>query len=300
MARISAAEVRAITATMQRNRQRARDDDGRAGGLVTLPQSAYPIIVGDLHSCVANLKEILGHNDNLRRIRSGKGVLVLLGDLVHNDQSGELREMESSIATLEYVFELFQNYRNRIVHLRGNHDTFDDRLVKSGIRQGQEFYNCVVEKRGSDYADAVREYFDALPLCVLGDGYFIVHAGPVRGGTTRSELINIYGNEDHVWQVQWNRINEFGGTTSLKEYDESDIRATLRKLGLAADSQFIVGHNPLWNNGNRTGVWLNVLGINGHHILYSGAQTMAPYLTFEREGLTVNFAIAQTPEALYV
>jgi hypothetical protein len=208
--------------------------------------------------------------------------------------------MHSSLETLEYVFGLLQKYRNRIVHLRGNHDSFDDRLVKSGIRQGKEFYECVVNERGVDYAEAVEEYFDSLPLCVTGKGYVIMHAGPIRGGATRTELINIYSNEDHYWQVQWNRINEFGGTTSIKEYDGSDVCATLKKLGMSEGDHFIVGHNPLWNTGNRTGVWIDVLGVKGHHILYSGAQTRAPYITFEKGTLTVNYAIAPKAETVYV
>lgn len=300
MAEISASEIRAITATMKRNRQRPRDRDGRAGGLIELPASAHPIIVGDLHSCVENLKLIVADKGNAKRIRSGGGVLVLLGDLVHNDQTGHLREMESSIETLEYAFELFARFRNRLVHLRGNHDSFDERLVKSGIRQGRELYECVVRKRGPEYAAAVDEYFTSLPVCVVGEGYVIVHAGPVRGGATRDELTNIYADPDRYWQILWNRINEFGGTTTSKEYDGSDVRASLKKLGMGAGSQFIVGHNPLWNTGDRTGVWMDVLGIQGHHILYSGRGTRAPYLTVEHGQVAVNFATTETPEVLYV
>lgn len=300
MARVSVADIRAVTTTILRNRLRPRDETGAAGGLIELPASSYPIIVGDLHSCIKNLQSILEHNGNLKRIRSGGGVLVLLGDLVHNDQTGELREMASSVASLEYLFGLYRLHKNRIVHLRGNHDTFDEALVKNGIRQGKEFYDFVIEHRGVQYAKAVQEYFDALPLSVVGENYVIVHAGPVRGGTDRNDLVNVNRNPDHYWQLIWNRINEFGGTVSSKEYDEYDIEQTRRKLGMSTDTQFIVGHNPLWNNGNRTGIWLDVLGIKGHHILYSGAGTRAPYLTFEGGRLTVNYAIAPEPERLYV
>lgn len=300
MAGFDSEEIRAITATMRRNRSRPRDRRRRPGGLIELSRTAYPIIVGDLHSCVGNLREILVHNGNERRIAHGRGILILVGDVVHNDQTGELREMGSSLVALEEVFALMKKYRNRIVYLRGNHDSFDERLVKSGILQGKEFYDYVVRERGSEYAAAVEEYFDALPICVTGPDYLVIHAGPVRGGTTREELINIYEDDDQYWQVQWNRINEFGGTTTSKEYDESDIQAMLRKLGMPEDSQFIVGHNPLWGSGNRTGVWRDVLGIRGHHIIYSGAQTRAPYITFEEGELTVNYAIAPVNEALYV
>jgi predicted phosphodiesterase len=291
--------IRGITASLLRSPLRPKDREGRAGGLVELDGEARPIIVGDLHACLENLQRILAHDDNDGKIRRGEALLILLGDSVHNDQTGQLREMASSLATLEHIFGLFRRYRNRLVYVRGNHDSFDERLVKSGIAQGQEFHRYVVRERGKPYAAAVAEFFESLPMFVIGRGFVIAHAGPIRGGAEREELIDVRFNPDEYQQLLWNRINEFGGTTTIKEYDGSDVRASLRKLGLPARTHFIVGHNPLWNNGERSGLWRNVLGIEGHHILYSGHGTRAPYLTFQRGRLQVHFAIPETREALY-
>ena len=298
--KITPATIRTISAGLERSRLRPRDREGRAGGLVELGSAARPVIVGDLHACLENLKLILEHDDNDRKIREGERLLILLGDTVHNDQTGELREMASSLATLEYIFSLFQRYRNRLVYVRGNHDCFDERLVKSGIAQGLEFRRHVVQERGEEYAAAVAEFFEALPMFVVGKGFVITHAGPIRDGAEREELIDIRYNPDEYQQLMWNRINEFGGTSTIKEYDGSDIRRSLQKLGLPAKTHFIVGHNPLWNTGERTGLWQNVLGIENHHILYSGRGTHAPYLTFQRGKLEVHFAIAERQEAMHV
>jgi predicted phosphodiesterase len=258
------------------------------------------IIVGDLHACLENLKRILAHQDNDLKIRQGESLLILLGDTVHNDQTGQLREMASSLATLEHIFGLFRRYRQRLIYVRGNHDSFDERLVKSGIAQGQEFRRHVARERGGQYAEAVEEFFEALPMFVIGKGFVIAHAGPIRGGAEREELIDVRFNPDEYQQLMWNRINEFGGTTTIKEYDGSDIRTSLQKLGLPAKTHFVVGHNPLWNNGERSGLWRNVLGIENHHILYSGHGTRAPYLSFQHGKLQVHFAITEAGQALYV
>ena len=289
-----------VISTVRRSKYRPKDERGKPGGLIELPPTMIPIIVGDLHSCLPNLVEILEHNDNEKRIRKGEAILVLLGDTVHNDQTGALREMATSLETLEYIFGLFVKHGSRIVYLRGNHDSFDENLVKSGIRQGLEFRNHVAKERGEEYLAQADSFFENLPVFAIGKGFAITHAGPVRGGSSRDDLVNIYRDRNQYWQLIWNRINEFGGTSSMKEYDGSDVRATRKKLGLAENAPFIVGHNPLWNTGNRTGVWQNVLGIEGHHILYSGAQTRAPYMTFEGGELAVQFAIATEREALYV
>jgi hypothetical protein len=66
------------------------------------------------------------------------------------------------------------------------------------------------------------------------------------------------------------------GNPSPKEYGEKDLRLVLELLDLPQDTHFIVGHNPLWNDGNTTGVWQNVIGIKNHHILYSGSGSRAP------------------------
>jgi hypothetical protein len=298
--RITPETIRGITAGLLRSSLRPRDREGRAGGLVELGAAARTIIVGDLHACLENLKRILAHQDNDRKIRQGEQLLILLGDALHNDQTGQLREMDSSLATLEYIFGLFRRYRSRMVYLRGNHDSFDERLVKSGIAQGQEFRRLVVRARGEQYAEAVGEFFEALPMFVIGKGFAIAHAGPIRGGAEREELIDVRFNPDEYQQLMWNRINEFGGTTTIKEYDGSDIRRSLQKLGLPAKTHFIVGHNPLWNNGERSGLWQNVLGIENHHILYSGHGTRAPYLSFQRGRLQVHFAIPEARQALNV
>jgi len=300
MARIRETDIKKILTILNKNKFRPLDNHGNCGGLVELPDKLKSIIVGDLHACKENLMSILEHEGNEQDIRKGRAVLILIGDTVHNDQTGELRQMASSLEMIEYVFELFLQFDEHIIYLRGNHDSFDELLVKSGIQQGCEFRNHVQDQRGKAYADLVEQFFESLPVFLIGRGFVVAHAGPVRGGTYREQLIEIYSDLDKYHQLMWNRINEYRGTPNNKEYAEYDIRRTLEKLDLPEDTHFIVGHNPLWNTGNDTGVWMDVLGIKNHHILYSGSNTRAPYMVFEKGKLVLNYARAPEQEAPYV
>ena len=293
-------DIKKVNSIIAKLNCRPRNQNNEPGGLIEIPPEETPIIVGDLHSNLYNLKMILKHNNNLPDIKKRKKTLIILGDAIHNDQIGHIKEMQSSLEILEFIFQLILDNTNKIIYLRGNHDTFDERLVKNSIQQGKEFKEYLLEKRGKEYIEDVTDFFNILPVFVLSKYYVITHAGPIRRGITRDELININNNKDNYHQLMWNRINEFRGTPSLKEYAEDDIKKTLGKLKLSKNTHFIVGHNPLWNNGNRTGVWLNVLGIKNHHIIYSGSQTRAPYLTFKEKELIIHHAIEPKSEVLYV
>jgi len=99
---------------------RTRTRDGGPGGLVEFPDSVVPLIVGDLHSSLVNLKRILDHDGNLKAIAKGERTLVFIGDTVHNDVTGMMREMDSSVAILEFIFELMEQNPTGVVYIRGS------------------------------------------------------------------------------------------------------------------------------------------------------------------------------------
>jgi hypothetical protein len=134
---------------------------------------------------------------------------------------------------------------------------------------------------------------------IIGSHFVITHAGPPHGGISRDELVNIKRYPEKKHQLVWTRVNEFHGTPSVKEYGENDIRLALDILDMPADTHFIVGHNPIWSDGNKIGAWLNVIGIRNHHILYSGYGSAAPYITFIDGEMQVHTAIAKKPEVYY-
>ncbi|MCX7024777.1 MAG: metallophosphoesterase [Spirochaetes bacterium] len=278
---------------------RPRDPNGLPGGLIDLPEGRRPIIIGDLHAAVSHLDFILSHWTNRADMESGKAFILFLGDSLHDDRTGYMREMVNSLAMLNEVFRLIVKHPGRVYYLRGNHDTFDERLRKSGIAQGAEFRKALVAAEGEEYALAVGDWFESLPYFAIGNGYVVTHAGPVRGGCGREELIHIRRRPDYAMQLIWNRVNEFHGNPSPKEYCELDIRRTLDLLDLPEDTHFIVGHNPMWHDGGTTGLWQNVIGIRNHHIIYSGSGSLAPYYTLDGGSLVARMSKPQEAEVYY-
>lgn len=297
---ISIEDIKKAISITQKNKFRPVDSQNRPGGLVDISETEIPsIIIGDLHGSFENLDAIMADQDNKEKIKNKKVMLIIVGDGFHNDQTGEMLEMETSLKVLERLIMLICELKDHIIYLRGNHDSFDERLAKSGIRQGAEFKRYLLDQRGSEYVEAIDEFFDCLPFFITAQGFAVTHAGPIRRGASREELINIEDNPDYKRQLMWNRVHEFRGNPSLKEYDGTDILAMLKKLHMPEDSYFIVGHNPLWQTGNKTGIWQDVTGIKNHIIIISNRQTNGPYLLIEDGKVVEKFAIDKKEERYY-
>ncbi len=278
---------------------RLKNDQGKPGGLVIYPEQKRPIIIGDLHANNDHLQMILDHETNRADLESGKAACIFLGDALHDDRTGHMKDMKSSFLILKEVLKLIVLYPGSVYYIRGNHDTFDERLRKSGICQGTEMKKALQLEMGTEYTGAVERFFDALPYFIIAKDFVITHAGPPRGGIVREELINIYRYPEKLHQLIWTRVNEFHGNPSLKEYGEKDLRLALELLEVPQDTHFIVGHNPIWSDGNKIGVWQDVIGIKNHHILYSGYGSVAPYITFIDGTIYIKHAVAKKPEVYY-
>jgi len=298
---ISLSEINNASSIVKKHPNRPLNTYGNPGGLIDLSSDdKAAIVIGDLHGAVDNLKKIVNHEENLELLQQGKLRIIIVGDGVHNDQTGQMKEMDSSIEVLEEVFHLINTYKDKILYIRGNHDTFDEYLAKSAIKQGLELRLKVEETWGEEFVDAIDEFFEALPMFIIGEGYVITHAGPIRHGCSRQELIDIEDNPDYYRQLMWNRLHEFRGTPSLKEYDAHDIKNMLEKLHLPPDTPFIVGHNPMWQTGNLTGIWRDIIGIKNHIIIYTNLQTKAPYLLIKDGEITEKYAQPKEVERFYV
>lgn len=298
---ISVSDIEKAVDIVEKNSNRLKDSNNKPGGLLDFSQDTKPtIVIGDLHGAVDNLKAIVNHSDNLERLKKNNLQIIILGDACHNDQTGQMREMESSLEILEEVIQLICTYGENVVYIRGNHDSFDENFAKSAIKQGLELRLHMAEHWGEEYVKAVNRFFESLPLAIIGNGFVVTHAGPIRNGCSRQELIDIKYNPDHYHQLLWNRLHEFRGTPSLKEYGEADIRKMLERLNLPPDTPFIIGHNPMWHTGNKTGIWRNILGIKNHIIIYSNLQTNGPYLLIEDGQIQEKYAVPEAPVKFYV
>jgi len=255
--------------------------DGSPGGLIEFPpkEKREFIIIGDLHGSHKNLRAILDHDKNLQKVKQDKAVIVFLGDAVHNDKTGFAYEMESSITTMDIIIDLINECPQNVVYLLGNHDSFQPELSKMGIQQGLLYRDALLEARGKQYVSAMQDFFDALPLFVIHRYFLAVHAGPVRGGVTRMELVNVRHFSNLVWQLTWNRLNETRSTPSMKEYGPEDLDEARRLLGCPSEIPIFVGHNPMWKWGEQDSIWIDALGTRHHVILYDTLETKCPYIS---------------------
>jgi hypothetical protein len=255
--------------------------DGTPGGLIEFPRTEKRefIIIGDLHGQVRNLRAILKDSDNMEKLRANKAVLLFLGDAVHNDRSGFAFEMDSSIEIMDIIIGLINELPRNVVYLLGNHDSFAPELSKMGIQQGLLYRDTLLKARGKEYVALMQEFFDCLPLFVMHRSFLAVHAGPVRGGVTRTELVNVRHFENYMWQLTWNRVNETRSTPSMKEYGPEDLDETRRLLGCPREIPIFVGHNPMWNWGEQDSIWIDALGCHDHVILYATLETKCPYVS---------------------
>lgn len=262
---------------------RPRASDGQPGGLIEFPKTEKRefIIIGDLHANVRNLKAILKDSDNLEKVRQDKAVLLFLGDAVHNDRTGFVFAMDSSIEIMDIILGLINEFPRNVVYILGNHDSFAPELSKLGIQQGLLYREALLKARGKQYVSLMQDFFDALPLFVMHKGFLAVHAGPARGGITRNELVNVRHFENYVWQLTWNRLNETRSTPSMKEYGPDDLDDMRRMLGCPRAIPVFVGHNPMWKWGDQDSIWIDALGCHDHVILYATLDTKCPYVTVQ-------------------
>ena len=256
--------------------------DGEPGGVLDFTDSDKDFyILGDVHGTWNNIKASLETDQLEEKLENDEAVLLLLGDLVHDDRVGQLMNMQPSLETLDYVFGLINRFPRNVFVIRGNHDTFDPLVSKNGIQQAKEFKTYLLNQRGEEYVELVGGFFSALPLVFLADTFFAIHAGPIRGGATKEHLVEIYRYENEMFQLMWNRINQIGSEPNNKEYGPKDIEAMKKLLGYDPDTYFIVGHNPLLERGGDDSIWFNVVGVKNYIITYNALPESCPILLFK-------------------
>jgi hypothetical protein len=277
--------------------------DGFPGGLIEFPKTEKRefIIIGDLHGQVRNLRAILKDSKAAEKLRANTAVLLFLGDAVHNDRSGYVFEMESSIEIMDIIIGLINEFPSNVLYILGNHDSFAPELSKLGIQQGLLYRDALLKARGRKYVEAMQGFFDALPLFVMHRSFLAVHAGPARGGITRMELINVRHFQHLLWQLTWNRLNETRSTPSMKEYGPEDLDEMRRLLGCPAKIPVFVGHNPMWKWGDADSIWIDALGCHDHVILYATLETKCPYVSIRGSfAYTVKYADLELKERRFV
>ena len=98
--------LQAVNTILEQEAYRPENSEGQPGGLIELPNSLAPIIVGDLHAQVDNLLKIITENRFLTGLETDTACLVILGDAVHSEVDGEMEDMDSSILMMDLILRL--------------------------------------------------------------------------------------------------------------------------------------------------------------------------------------------------
>ena len=118
------------------------------------------IVVGDLHGNEQNLNELLKVYG--RMLDKGEIQLVFLGDYIH-PESGDLKDMTSSLRVLKALIALKNAYPDRVQCLLGNHD-----LIYSSAEVRNEIIKQEEQSPNQDTLDLVAGLSNNSPIDFRG------------------------------------------------------------------------------------------------------------------------------------
>ena len=255
--------IEEVNRALHTEAHRALDDRGLPGGLLVLPQTITPILVADMHAQIDNLLTVLSQNAFLDALDEGSAALVILGDAVHCELDGQLREMESSMLMMDFIFRLKLRFPQQVFYVRGNHDSFSENMSKDGIPQGLLWARELGERRGTAYLKAMGEFYGLLPYVAASDDFIACHAAPPTTKVDREMLVQIHRHPELIVELINNRLQR---PNRPQGYRKRDVKRLRRALELGPETPLIVGHTPMDREGT---LWCNVDGIANHHVLFS-------------------------------
>ncbi len=225
------------------------------------------LIVGDLHARHDNLDKILSFNDNGGKIERGEAVLVLLGDIVHREDPTGAGEMHTSINMLRRVMDMKIRNPSGVYLLLGNHEFLDNGHSKHGIVQGHAFRSALQNSFGGEFVSAYRGAIEALPVMAIGDGFALVHGGPVTGIRSLNEVYEAKAEDS------WNCSSIVKQATANRMYNDyfpEDVSRFLELCG-QPDGVLLAGHSP----GDGTNWAWTMPGVSrqgnpNHYIVHAG------------------------------
>ena len=275
----SLASLLAVVELLADEAYRPRNSKGRCGGLLELPDTRTPIIVGDLHGQLDNLLRILCEPRCLDALEHGNAYLLLLGDTVHREEQSELEEMDSSLLMLDFLCRLKLRFADSFFWLRGNHESFDQGVGKGGVPQGVLLRSAARKRHGEAYVQALTSLFDALPYVALSSNFIACHGGAPRVAVSKRALVEIHAHPDLAEQLVWVRPRRPSHPAGFGTRDVARFRAA---LGAAKNTPVIVGHTPLTDDGV---LWMNAAKIPGLHVIFDARNETVPVFTRLRDAM---------------
>jgi len=254
--------ITAVNALMENEPYRLAGRKGRPGGVLELPVTLPPVVVGDLHTRVDNLLTLLSQNGFLEAMEADAACLVIVGDAVHPDQGDDLADMNNSMLIMDLIFKLKLRFPGNLFYLRGNHDSFSGDIAKGGVPQGLLWEQALVRERGQAYRDAMARFYELLPFVACSKQFVACHAGPPTSPTDKTALIDIRKHPEIARELTNNRLKN---ATRVAGYGKSHLKKFRRMLGVAPETPVVVGHTPI---GDHETLWENPSQLENHVIVY--------------------------------
>lgn len=265
--------IHQVISLMEQEPYRALNHLGRPGGLLVLPDRASPIFVGDLRARVDNLLVILTQNGFMDALEEGTAVLIILGNAVHPDRPEHAAEMESSMVMMDLIFRLKLRFPERVFYLRGHHDSFSEGISYAGLPQGSLWEDALHQARGPDYRDAMRRFYERLPVVAATTRYLAAHAELPIDALGRQSLVDIDRHPDLADRITRARPSHPG---SDSDYRRRELTRMFRRLGLSDNATCILGAH---GDAPGDGLGKAAVGLARQQRLYSAGEDWVGTLT---------------------
>ncbi|MBF0264266.1 MAG: metallophosphoesterase [Gammaproteobacteria bacterium] len=259
-------QIKKVNAVLAKEKYREKNNEGKPGGVIQIPDKCKVVIIGDLHARIDNLLTLLSQNNFLSEMENNRVRIVVLGDAVHPEVKGHYDEMESSVLMMDLIFKLKLQFPEQFFYIRGNHDSFSEELSKHGVSQGILWKKKLKKLRGNSYLKEMEKFYEQLAYVAFSKHFVCAHAGAPTSAVNQHALVNI----THYPKLLKDLLNKRLKTSNrLSGYTKGDINKLKKCLNLDKSVPFIVGHTPM---DHEETVWKNVGEIQNHHIIYSAQQ----------------------------
>ena len=234
--------IRDVNSIVASEAYRSLNDDGEAGGIIQFPGDMKVVVMGDVHARADNLLRVITEGGMLAALEKNEACLVLLGDVVHSQESDELEDMESSVFILDLFSMLKRRFPKNVFYIHGNHESFSPDVGKGGVPQGMLFQKYLKKLRGKIYVSEVETLFDGLAFVVQGNGFAACHGAPVRSRVNLNVLVNIRRYPGIQSELVWNRLRQGNRPSG---YSKGSVKRFRKTLNLPKHAHLFVGHTPL-------------------------------------------------------
>lgn len=172
------------------------------------------IVVGDTHGDLASAKR------PAETAAKYEIPMIYLGDYVDRG--------EKQLENLAYVLSLKVERPDKVILLRGNHES-------EMMNQSYGFYRVVNTRYSNDLYRNIVNIYDKLPIAaVLGNDYYAAHGGIPKGITSLSKIKELYPEEEQYKEIFWNDPCE-----DVKKFEPNFKRGAYHLYGKEAVAEFL-------------------------------------------------------------